>query len=192
MLTYLFLPEVLANTFPNPKRIMFSETYFQMNSHVYYRYTVYLFRLDYESCNDRHRPQVVSSSTVWQSNRHILRKSLLLNKPIVPHSLWKPVKQFSLKNLILCWPDLYNHFTGSGDLADEWVSHPPMESTMVPTSWEGVINLHSCILKRRYKVSQICHRADEQNALKIVPAPIKSPAFTWATSYQYLGSTALL
>jgi hypothetical protein len=42
---------------------------------------------------------------------------------------------------------------------------------MVPASWEGVVNPHPCILKRRYRVWQICHRADEQNALKIVSPP---------------------
>jgi hypothetical protein len=27
----------------------------------------------------------------------------------------------------------------------------PMDSTMIPASWEGCINLKSCILRRRYK-----------------------------------------
>jgi hypothetical protein len=84
---------------------------------------------------------------------------------------------------------------------------------------------HSCFLRRwrpaflhpKRKI-QICHRADEQNGLKIVPFPdkganqtsspqkalemqgtqprvktsIKTPAFTCAASQQLLGSTGLL
>jgi hypothetical protein len=45
-----------------------------------------------------------------------------------------------------------------------------MESTMNPTP-SGVINQQSCTLRRRYRVLQICHGADKQNALKVVPLP---------------------
>jgi hypothetical protein len=30
--------------------------------------------------------------------------------------------------------------------------HPPMESTVIAPSWEGVVSLHFCTLKRRYRV----------------------------------------
>jgi hypothetical protein len=50
---------------------------------------------------------------------------------------------------------------------DEWASHPP---------WRAISFLHSeeleaCILKESYQVWKICHRTDEQVALKIVPFP---------------------
>jgi hypothetical protein len=40
--------------------------------------------------------------------------------------------------------------------ADEWVTHPPWRAP-----WEGLINLHSCTLSRRCRVSWICHGADK-------------------------------
>jgi hypothetical protein len=37
-----------------------------------------------------------------------------------------------------------------------------------PCTLRRVINLHFCILRRRYRVSKICHRDDKQNTLKVV------------------------
>jgi hypothetical protein len=46
------------------------------------------------------------------------------------------------------------HPVGAGSLRDRWVSTPsPTESTMNPAPWEGAVNLHSCTLRRRYRVT---------------------------------------
>jgi hypothetical protein len=58
-------------------------------------------------------------------------------------------------------------FVGSGNLRQMSEYPIPHGEHCIPASWEGVVNLHFCILKSRYRVWQICHRADEQHALMI-------------------------
>jgi hypothetical protein len=98
---------------------------------------------------------------------------------------------------------------------DEWVSLPPLESNSIPASW-GDGGLHSYILKKeiqslialpqgwRAKCSQDCSLLP----IKVLTIPVylyeihgqweppqprvKTPAFTWAGSYWFLGSAALL
>jgi hypothetical protein len=78
---------------------------------------------------------------------------------------------------MLCCPQ--NVCVGSWDLKGRWVSIPsPMESTMIPASWEGGgrRRCKSAFLHLEEKIQGlICHRADEQNALKIAPphSPIR-------------------
>jgi hypothetical protein len=72
--------------------------------------------------------------------------------------------------------NIYLSTFGPEDLQGRWVSIPsPMESTIIPASWEGVVNVHFCILKRRYRVSYICHRADSKILSRLfLPTPLRS------------------
>jgi hypothetical protein len=76
--------------------------------------------------------------------------------------------------LFLQQPSLFKRWTTRHRLCWHVWSHlmPSKNRPMdLAAPWEGVINLHSCTLRRRYRVTQICHEADEQNDLKVVPSP---------------------
>jgi hypothetical protein len=77
---------------------------------------------------------------------------LLLSLPCLQHEAARwDIAPFLNKIWVLV-PE--GRLVGSRDLKVRWVSIPsPMESTMIPASWERIVNLHSCILRIGYRVS---------------------------------------
>jgi hypothetical protein len=74
----------------------------------------------------------------------------------LPNSSWVNVSERDLLGQGTCWVWRLK--------ADEWVSHHPMESTIIPASW----NLHSCILRRSCK-STFLHPKEEIPGLIDLP-----------------------